>query len=1005
MSRVKRLIRRSAKEALPPGSTGRGYALAALESYREGRHAYGQIRGAFDAVRDDGRHPPDLATWKARMQPSHDELRRMREVGTRTRNTTAVHIFVVADAPEVERSAVTRSVRSIETQVWPGTRIGSGRPSELEAWLGAADPSDLVVVLRAGDLVDPELTFRIADELWSDPALHIVTWDDDVVSDRDPRFGPLRWSPDLLISTNPAGRSFAVRVDRVRSVGGFDPDSADMWWDLLLRLDPDPARVTHLDGLPVHLGERHDPPVQPMLAAVTAMLERRGWPATAVEDAGQVRIRWAPAVWPSASVIVPTRHNRPLLEVLLPGLRATDHPDWELIVVDNAGRTDEREAWYATALEGIPARVIWWDEPFGFGTVNNAAVRESTGDVVVLLNDDTDVRSPGWLKELVGWATRDEIGTVGVQLVNGDGVIQHGGVVLGMSGFADHLFAGLPPGSETVIGSTGWYRNASANTAACVALERELWDRIGGLDERFLMLGSDVVLGLDAMGLGLRNVTTAAIDVRHLESTTRGVDVPADDMYASYWRYHRWLKVGDPYFPTALSLVGPELRLRSGHEPSPLERIGPMIGREFGVFRQSATEAEALMLADMCRLDDDRIARVAEAHAAVSGFRPVRTVNWFIPDIENPFYGGIATIFRIAEHLRVNHGVENRFIVWSNPNEAWFRSAIRAIFPGLASSPIMFHDGSLGDGLAQLPSCDIAIATQWPTAYVVAAFPNAVRKFYLVQDFEPMFHPAGTLYALAEETYKLGLYGLCNTVSMGRFFREDYGGIGTHFVPAVDTEVFHALDRPVRHPDDPVQVFLYARPGHWRNCWELVSLALDELKATYGRRLKIVTAGSWARPEDLGRGIDHLGLLDYRATGELYRSSDIGISLTVSPHPSYLPVELMACGVAVVAFDLPPGYWILDDEVDCLLARRTVPSLVRQVGRLVDDGELRARLQRGALDHVARHHSSWDTALSRVYHAFCDPEAFDVRDCRLDELGGPVQGPVLRGLAPVPASR
>ena len=147
------------------------------------------------------------------------------------------------------------------------------------------------------------------------------------------------------------------------------------------------------------------------------------------------------------------------------------------------------------------------------------------------------------------------------------------------------------------------------------------------------------------------------------------------------------------------------------------------------------------------------------------------------------------------------------------------------------------------------------------------------------------------------------------------------------------------------------------------------------------------------------------GGVDYRATGDLYRSCDIGISLTVSPHPSYLPLELMACGAAVVAFDLPPGYWILDDGVDCLLSRRTVPSLVSNVGRLIDDDALRGRLQRGGLERIARHHSDWDSALSRIYHQLCDPEAFDQRDRRLDALDdGPVTGQVLRGLAPVPGA-
>jgi len=999
MSRSRAAARRVAAKALPAGSDARSYALVALESYREGRHALGRLRSSVLAIHDDGRHEPDLRSWQARTRVGPEELGRMAEVGHLGANTTEFHVFVIDDGGDTART-----VGSLEAQVWQRSAHRVGPLQALPGWFDALPSDALFTVLRSGDTLDRDVAFRAADSLWSDPALHLVTWDDDVAGHRDPWFRPPTWSPELLLSTNPAGRSFAARVDKVRAAGGIGTSSPDLWWDLLLRLDPNPDRVVRLDGMPGHLVDRSGPSAAEMVPAVTAALDARGWPAVATAQSGHIRIDWQMDQWPKASVVVPTRHNRPLLQELLPTLRATDHPDWELVVIDNGGRTDEREAWYRSALDGIDARVIWWDQPFNYGTVNNAAVAQTDGDVVVLLNDDTEVRSPGWLRELCGWATRDEIGTVGVQLVNGDGVIQHGGVVIGMSGFANHLFAGLAPRSNTIVGSTDWYRDTCANTAACVALRRSVWDRIGGLDERFDLLGSDVVLGLDAMGLGLRNVTTPAIDVRHLESVTRGADVPVHDMFASYWRYHRWLKVGDPYFPKALSLLGPELRLRAGHEPTALELVGPLLGRNFGVFRQSATEAEALMLADMCRLPDERIAELASQQAQLGGLRTVRTVNWFIPDVENPFYGGIATAFRIAEHLRAHHGVENRFVVWSNPNEEWFRSALRAIFPGLADSPIVFHDGSLGERLDDLPDCDVAIATQWPTAYAVAAFQGAARRCYLVQDFEPMFHPAGTLYALAEESYKLGLYGICNTVSMGRFYREDYGGVGAHFVPAVDTDVFHAEGRPEQDPDDPVRVFLYARPGHWRNCWELVSLALDELKATYGRRLKIVTAGSWARPEDLGRGIDHLGLLDYKATGDLYRSCDIGISLTVSPHPSYLPLELMACGAAVVAFDLPPGYWILDDGQDCLLSRRTVPSLVSNVSRLIDDSALRHRIQQGGLARVARHHSDWDSALSRIYHQLCDPEAFSERDRRIDAVGdGPVQGQVLRGLAPVPA--
>ena len=114
----------------------------------------------------------------------------------------------------------------------------------------------------------------------------------------------------------------------------------------------------------------------------------------------------------------------------------------------------------------------------------------------------------------------------------------------------------------------------------------------------------------------------------------------------------------------------------------------------------------------------------------------------------------------------------------------------------------------------------------------------------------------------------------------------------------------------------------------------MASIALEELKERLGDRVRIVTAGSWARPEDLGSGIQHLGLLDYRETGNLYRTCDVGVALTVSEHPSYLPLELMACGVPVVASDCAAGVReLVVDDVTGLLVRPADPGALARATR------------------------------------------------------------------------
>ena len=152
---------------------------------------------------------------------------------------------------------------------------------------------------------------------------------------------------------------------------------------------------------------------------------------------------------------------------------------------------------------------------------------------------------------------RPEIGLVGAQLIGPDGEIQHGGVILGMNGFADHLFQGMAPDSPSLLGPTTSYRDVLSVTAACVAVRRSCFEQLGGFDERFELCGSDVALGLDAVIAGLRNVCTPFTGVHHLESATRGNVVPPADFFASYWRYQRWVTAGDPYFSPSLSIDVP----------------------------------------------------------------------------------------------------------------------------------------------------------------------------------------------------------------------------------------------------------------------------------------------------------------------------------------------------------------------------------------------------------------------------------------------------------------
>ena len=971
----------------PKGTRARASLTVGLTTARDAATYASRTRWRWRRARTPAGAEPDYAEWLELHRLTSEQLRlqrsRVRESG----------LPLGVDCLILEGPELGKTMRSLEAQTlenWSVAHAAGDERGALEQLIRTGDPRRFVLVMEAGDVLEPDLLFQIAAYGWDDPLVDVVHWDDDLIdrsgSVLDPRFRPA-FSPDMLLSANYLGRSFAVRRERLATVREFPAWTGDArYWRLLLELDLADHEVARVPRILHHVGRR--PEVEPGFGAglVAENLRGAGRRATVVTERGAVRVRWELESRPSVTVVIPTRSRETLLALCLDGLARTEYPNFNVVVVDSGGRTDDAERWYAQRSDRLVIEPVWWEGPFNYSAANNLGARAAGGEVLVFINDDTDFPDPGWLDELVGWLGQPGIGLVGLQLTDGVGAIQHGGAVLGMNGFAGHLFAGMTPGEDSLLGSTSWYRNCLSVTGACVAIERALFEQIGGFDERFQLCGSDVVLGLDVRFHGHRTVCSPYGGVRHLEAQSRGPEIPPHDFFTSYWRYQRWLRGGDPYFSPNLSLQDNRPRLRRPGDPDPMTVVGAVLDREFAVFRQSADERETEFLVKACKADRLLRDRVSAANRDRSS-PAVSSVNWFLPDIDSPFYGGINTALRIADRLAREHGVENQFVLLARPNEEYVRSALEAAFPALAQSPISFSDGRVGSNLQTMPPADVSIATQWHTAYMAANFTNTRRRFYLIQDFEPLFYPAGSNYALAEETYRLGLYGVCNTEHMLELYRRRYGGEGMAFTPAVDGTVFHPGGRvidPAGHSQtseghsqtsegEPVTIFTYARPGHWRNCWEMASLALRVLKQRLGDRVRVVTAGSWARPDDLGRGIEHLGLLDYRETGELYRSCDVGLALTVSEHPSYLPLELLACGTPVVAFDNPAGDWLLHHEHNCLRCPRTVDGIVEALERLATDGPLRRRLATQGIADIAERHSDWDVALAGIYAYLCDP--------------------------------
>lgn len=232
----------------------------------------------------------------------------------------------------------------------------------------------------------------------------------------------------------------------------------------------------------------------------------------------------APVPLPAVSVVIPTRDRPDLLGTVLAGLLGeTDYPGLEVIVVDNGSTDPGVPALLARHAGRTGFHVLPHPGPFSFSAMVNRGAAAAAGDAILLLNNDIAVREPGWLRELAACLALPGTGIAGARLLFPDGRLQHAGTVLGLGqGHAGHWHAGAPAESPGPLGRLRHRGHMSAVTGACMLVRREVWEALGGFDERdFAVAYNDVDFCLRAARAGWATVWTPFATLVHAESATR----------------------------------------------------------------------------------------------------------------------------------------------------------------------------------------------------------------------------------------------------------------------------------------------------------------------------------------------------------------------------------------------------------------------------------------------------------------------------------------------------
>ena len=216
-------------------------------------------------------------------------------------------------------------------------------------------------------------------------------------------------------------------------------------------------------------------------------------------------------------------------------------------------------------------KVVYYPEKgFNYSKIINFGVQNSQGEYIIQLNNDTKLLTPNWIEEMLGFAQREDVGAVGVELFYPDNTIQHAGIIIGIGGIAGHVFKNLPRERHGYFSKDAMIQNLSAVTAACIMTKKSIYDEVGYMDEGFKVAFNDVDFCLKIREKGKLIVYDPYVQFTHYESKSRGFeDTPEKqirfkseiDRFDERWKC--FLDKGDPYYNKNLRLDNDQYAIKA----------------------------------------------------------------------------------------------------------------------------------------------------------------------------------------------------------------------------------------------------------------------------------------------------------------------------------------------------------------------------------------------------------------------------------------------------------
>lgn len=811
-------------------------------------------------------------------------------------------------------------------------------------FVGLLDHDDLLTKDALYRMVEFINKYKDADFLYSDK--------DQILEDGKTRLSPLfkhGWSWPTMFSANYPTHFCVIRTDLIHKVGGFDKETDGAQdWDIFLKISELAQRIVHVPYVLYHWriiatsvasGIQAKPYVtEAQIKTLNNYIKRNNINAELVrnEEDHTFRIMWKD-------------HSDEQYDVLIFGDKVSTLSDFQRSVQSMKDQKNAPQKYFIVSELHLEKIENDNRSKFVYASSLSEMINEKDiNDKLLILKAGVTVDSNEAAHEMARWLDTNEYTSVSGLVKDRNGLVANAGYVISNDHQVIRPFEGLNLDGYSTYGSVKWYRQyLSVSEQVLMVRSRAFRSYINrpevvnpNLED--LIFNYQVFTNIESRKCSLYIpylIFTSYFDNKELTLVTRE-------------------KISDPFYNKAVWDWNPQYQVQTLSKHNAYKSSQ----KDNSIWSGYTNDAIILStLYDFSEADLENNRRTLESQAV--NIQEAKSSIWFLPPFSSAFYGGIHTILRFAEYLKSEHGITNRFVIVGTKDVDPIKASIIAAFPTLTDCQVtgLVNDKEIGS----LPNSDLSFCTLWTTAYTLLKYNKTKRKFYFLQDWEPLFYPGGTTSAQVEVTYEFGFTAICNTISLKESY-EELGGSAVYFTPAVDTSVFYPIEG--MRDDEQFLVFLYGRPGNPRNCFELAIPALKKVKEHFGDKVRIVSAGADWSPSAYGADgvIEHLGMLPYKKTADLYRKCHIGVAMMMTRHPSYLPFELMACGSLVVANDNRWNKWLLKHGENCIMSKPSVTCLANDIILALEDKNRREKLAGNGASTVLNYYSDWSKEFSNL---------------------------------------